>query len=115
MTVSLVQNRKTIPAEGSAACVVAPECSVARSKSVRSDTNRVFGKEASPLDANFLQASFLGHRSRDAHQESKNRRHFNCQNHLPLSLPVLDFLHNDKSNSIYADSPDILLFEVGWN
>jgi hypothetical protein len=32
-----------------------------------------------------------------------------------LSLPVLDFLHNDKSNSIYADSPDILLFAVGWN
>src|SRR6267378_6374653 len=35
MTVPLVQKRKTIPAEGSAECVVAPECSEARSKSGR--------------------------------------------------------------------------------
>src|SRR5258708_37307965 len=34
---------------------------------------RVLRKEACSLDANFLPASFLGHRYRSAHQNSKNR------------------------------------------
>src|SRR6266480_4764423 len=43
---------------------------------------RILRKETCSLDADFLPASFLGYRSRGAHQDSKNRCHYNLPNHV---------------------------------
>src|SRR5467141_645961 len=55
---------------------------------VDSISARILSKETCSLDANFLPASFLGHRSRSAHQDSKNRCHYNFPIHLSPSLCV---------------------------
>src|SRR5712675_1613549 len=47
---------------------------------------RILCKETCSLDPDFLPASFLGCRSRRAHQESQNRCHYNFPNHVFFSL-----------------------------
>src|SRR6267154_2489986 len=58
---------------------------------VDSISARILRKESCSLGANFLPVSFLGHRYRSAHQNSKNRCHYNFLKHLSHS-PLLDFV-----------------------